>query len=348
MELTEDQKNFIRTNQPLMKDLIELTRAVFRDDSLDGRTQEGRAVKAFLVDNNLGYSTTKREKAKDVKLDREQKRFIEQYSSEGMNSFEIASLIFGDVEVKKLGMEQRAVLEYLDSHAPDLINASEDAIEEYSPPRTVQRAIKKINKYDAQNLSEDKLTKMLDESIKKLITYLSSPRFISTINNYSSQSDRDLFEAEFIRTTWEKSDLTNDEINLYINVCIEYINLKNINKHIEKLNRMFDDLEEENEMTVRLAEILKAKSTEYDQCEKRQRALISVLNGDRAKRIANRIEKNASILSLVQAFQNEEDRRFMVEIAERQKLLVSEEADRIESVESWKARVLGIDKRDIV
>ena len=142
--------------------------------------------------------------------------------------------------------------------------------------------------------------------------------------------------------------MTADEINLYINVCIDYINLKNINKHIEKLNRMFDDLEEENEMTVRLAEILKAKSTEYDQCEKRQQNLISSLNGDRVKRIATKIDKNASILSLVQAFQNEEERKFMVQLAEKQKMDVEAEANRIESVDSWKARVLGIDKRDVI
>jgi hypothetical protein len=348
MNLTEDQEEFIRINQPLTKDLIELTRAVFRNDSLDGRTQEGRAVKAFLIKNSLDYSTTKREKVPDIELTREQEEFIAQYSSEGMNSFEIANVIFRDVEVKKLGKEQRVVLEYLDEHSPDLINEMDTAVEDYVPPRTMGRAIKKINEYDVKSLSEDKLTKNINECIKKLITYLSSPRFIATINNYGSQKDRDLFEAEFIRTVWEKPDLTNDEINLYINVCIEYINLKNINKHIEKLNMMFDRLEEENEMTVRLAEILKAKSTEYDQCEKRQRALISVLNGDRAKRIANKIEKNASILSLVQAFQAEEDRKFMIEIAERQKKLVRKEADRIEDMDSWKARVLGIDKRDLM
>ena len=38
----------------------------------------------------------------------------------------------------------------------------------------------------------------------------------------------------------------------------------------------------------------------------------------------------------------------MVQMAEKQKLDVQAEADRIESVESWKARVLGIDKSDII
>ena len=47
--LTEEQKEFIRTNHVEMPDLIELTRAVFMDDTIDGRSKKGRAVREFLV-----------------------------------------------------------------------------------------------------------------------------------------------------------------------------------------------------------------------------------------------------------------------------------------------------------
>ena len=47
-------------------------------------------------------------------------------------------------------------------------------------------------------------------------------------------------------------------------------------------------------------------------------------------------------------FQNEEDRKRMVDIAERQKLLVKEEADSIENMDIWKARVLGISKDEVL
>jgi len=350
MKLTEEQEGFIRDNYSVTQDLIELTRATFNDETLDGRSKEGRAVKDFLLENNLEYNTTKKEKVPDVNLTKEQGDFIKQYSSEGMNSLEIAKLIFPpEVEIKKLGKEQRAVIDFLEENAPDLVNSSEDALtSSWSPPRVIDKIVGKVNRYCAEKIEVKKATKMELECLDKLIVYLNSPRFIWTINNYTSQGDRDLLEAEFIRATWDKPDLNTDEINLYLNVCIDYINLKNINKHIEKLNRMFDDLEEENEMTVRLAEVLKAKSTEYDQCEKRQQQLISSLNGDRVKRIATKIDKNASILALVQAFQNEEERRFMVQMAEKQKMDVEAEANRIESVESWKARVLGIDKSDVI
>ena len=68
-----------------------------------------------------------------------------------------------------------------------------------------------------------------------------------------------MFEAEFVRATWDKPDLTSDEINLYINVCIDYIHLKNIQSAINKLNRMFDEAEDQQDLTVRLGAFKKQK-----------------------------------------------------------------------------------------
>jgi phage gpG-like protein len=125
---------------------------------------------------------------------------------------------------------------------------------------------------------------------------------------------------------------------------VDYINLKNIGAHVEKLNRMFEEADEQQDMTVRLAELLKTKSEEYNQCEKRQESLINRLAGDRAKRVSAKQDNNASILSLVESFQNQEERTLMVKMAEMQKRAVREEADRFESMQEWKARVLGISK----
>ena len=47
-------------------------------------------------------------------------------------------------------------------------------------------------------------------------------------------------------------------------------------------------------------------------------------------------------------FQDEEERKNMVRIAEMQKEIVSEEAHRLESMAEWKARILGLSKDDII
>ena len=38
----------------------------------------------------------------------------------------------------------------------------------------------------------------------------------------------------------------------------------------------------------------------------------------------------------------------MIEIAEKQKLLVDKEIDKIESMDSWKARVMGLRREDVM
>ena len=51
MELSEEQKKFIDENATKIKNLIDLTKQCFQDDTLDGRSKQGRAVRKYLVEN---------------------------------------------------------------------------------------------------------------------------------------------------------------------------------------------------------------------------------------------------------------------------------------------------------
>ena len=55
--LTEEQKQQIEELFKSNPDLREITQKVFGDDSLDGRSKEGRAVRAFLIKNNSNTIT---------------------------------------------------------------------------------------------------------------------------------------------------------------------------------------------------------------------------------------------------------------------------------------------------
>jgi hypothetical protein len=184
--------------------------------------------------------------------------------------------------------------------------------------------------------------------IEKLGINLSNSRFLKIINNYLNETDRVLFEHEFIRLTWDKPDLTADELNLYLNACKEVINLEVISSHLNKLNDMFDIADDQTEMSVRLAEIIKAKSQEYHQCETRIENLTKKLQGDRSERMKKSQKENASFLSIVQLFQEEEERKNMIRIAEMQKIAVKEESKRLEGMAEWKARILGIGPEDVI
>jgi len=348
LELTKDQKEFLKENIDKINDLSELTRKLFGRDDLDGRSREGRAVRAYLAQQELDYSTRHIDKKEDIELSEPQKEFLRNNSAPGVSSVELAKLCFSDNSIKNLSKEFWAVHNFITEEGLDVFTEETGLSVKYSPPKADSKVLKKINDFVGVEISEEKMTVQYKRCIESLRKFLCAPRFLQVIETYTSLEDRDLFEAEFVRATWDKPDLSTDEINLYINVCMDYIQLKRIQSAMNKLNRMFDEAEDQQDLTVRLAELLKTKSEEYNQCEKRMESLISKLQGDRSKRIQNNVEKNASILNLVQLFQEEEERLIMVKMAEMQKKSISNEADQFEKMPEWKARVLGIKKTDVI
>mgnify|MGYP003116244924 CR=1 FL=1 len=349
MELTEQQKNFLRDNASEIPNLIDLTKQCFEDDSLDGRSKEGRAVRKFLVENSIDFKTTGRIPAEVIEFSKEQREFILQQAEEGLSSLEIAKIIFPSRIVRPLSAEQRAVLAEIREINPDIMPSQDSgALNSYIAPKSSSRIIKKINDATGLGLDESKINRQKQICVEKLGVNLSNSRFLKIINNYLNQEDRVLFEHEFVRLTWDKPDLTADEINLYLNVCKEVINLEVISAHLNKLNSMFDEADEQQEMSIRLAEIIKAKSSEYHQCETRIENLTKKLQGDRSERMKKLNKENASFLSIVQLFQEEEERETMIRIAEMQKQAVKEEAERLEGMAEWKARVLGIGQQDVI
>jgi hypothetical protein len=349
MDLTKEQKDFLRENASKIPDLIDLTKQCFKDDSLDGRSKEGRAVRKFLVENSIDFKTTARAPVEVIEFTKEQKDFIIQQAEEGLSSLEIARIVFPSRSVRPLSNEQRAVLLQIREVNPDILPSQDSgALNSYIAPKSPSRIIKKINDATGLKLDESKLNRQKQICVEKLGINFSNSRFLKIVNNYLNQEDRVLFEHEFTRLTWDKPDLTADEINLYLNVCKEVINLEVISAHLNKLNSMFDDADEQQEMSVRLAEIIKAKSGEYHQCETRIENLTKKLQGDRSERMKKMNKENASFLSIVQLFQEEEERETMVRIAEMQKEAVKQEAERLEGMAEWKARVLGIGQQDVI
>ena len=349
MEISEEQKQFLRENASRIPNLIDLTRQCFENEELDGRSKEGRAVRKFLVENSISFRTTGRIPVENIELTQPQKDFILEQAEDGLSSLEIARIIFSDRNVKPLSNEQRTVLAFIREVNPDIIPSQDGAaLNSYLSPKSSSRIIKKINDATGLGLDESKMNRQKLICVDKLGINLNNSRFLKIINNYLNEDDRVLFEHEFIRLTWDKPDLTADELNLYLNACKEVINLEVVSSHLNKLNDMFDIADDQTEMSVRLAEIIKAKSQEYHQCESRIENLTKKLQGDRAERMKKNQKENASFLSIVQLFQEEQERKTMIRIAEMQKEAVKEEAERLEGMAEWKARVLGISPEDVV
>lgn len=347
VELTEAKKQKILEEFQKDPSIINITRIVFDDNELDGRSKEGRSVIKFLAENGLKIQTTKHEKAKEVNLNVDQTEQVIDMAERGMNTSEIADILFNK-RVKRLSNEWRAVNAILSQKEEESKDGQQDSTYNYIAPQALSRIIKKINDSTGYGLEESRMSRNQRHCCDKLKINLNNSRFVAIVNNYTSPRDKELFEQEFIRLTWDKPDLTADELNLYMNVAKEIINLELITGHLQKLNDMFESADDQDEMTVRLAEIIKAKSSEYHQCESRIENLTKKLQGDRGQRLANKQKETASFLSIVQLFQEEEERKNMVRIAEMQKQIVKQEAEKLEGMSAWKARVLGIGIEDVL
>ena len=349
-DLTEEQKEEILKLFKKNPDLMFITRKIFNDEDIDGRSKQGRAVRNFLAGQDKRANTSLAPKVELVHLDKKQKEFLMTDSIEvGMNALEIARLTFKDRDVQPLSMKHRVIVDFLKTYRPEVVDDNEIITKEkWTPPKSINRAIVKINNFCGTRLEELNLQTKQKRLVEQLILYFKSPRFNHFINQYATIADRSLFESEFVRAVWDKPDLTNDELNLYVTVCANYVRQKHIQMRIDKLNALLDDQDNERDITMRLTEIIKATSEELNQCEKRIESLTKDLNGSRTARLKAKGEENGSIFALVEAFQDREERDRMIMMAEMQNKLIEEEADRLESMDDYKARILGISKKELL
>lgn len=355
--LSEEQKKFIfKKIEEGQNDYVVITNLLYNRNDITGRHKEAKEVRDLLIEAG---NITKKEKQQPPKsndiLTMAQLEFIDTNIQSGLTPKQVTELLFNEKfqGLSNLNIfitpEYRAVQKYIKDKHPDFLVDNESAVNErYSVPRSIKTVINKVNKWCGQNLDEERLSLQHRKYMEKLLVYLSSPRFISNYDSYTSGTDKDLFEAEFVRSVWDKPDLTIDEVNLYVNVCMDYINLRQIDIKKNKINEMFNEANEQKDLTIRLTEILKTISEEYNQCAQRIDKCLQKLNGERSKRIEQHQQKNASILNLVELFQDEQERKMMIQIADMQKRTVNEEADRLENMSSWKSRILGISKQDAV
>jgi hypothetical protein len=355
-KFTVDEESKILALSREHSNINDMIRKFYDNEKLDVRSREGRLIKAFLLRNGVDFkvNTTPGGGQDEYQFSDSQLAFLNSDQvNKQMNTLEIARLVFNDVGLQALNKEHRAVTNWVKANKPEILNNESPAINKWLPTRILKQLISKVNEYCHVNLQEDKLSKSNKEKLEALRSFMDSPRVTQTINQFETEDDRTLFESEFVRSTWDKPDLTNDELNLYINVCVNYVRIKHLQSQINKLNKMFSDHtsdadQKENDIPMRLSEAIKAKSSELNQCEVRVENLIKKLNGDRAARIEKSSNSTISISSVIAAWQDEEERKRMINIAEMKRLQNEKAADELESMEEWKARILGLYKDDIV
>lgn len=358
VELTKTQEKAIIELYKINPNINHLTQKVFNSKKLDGRSKEGRAIRQFLAENGLQYKTTKREKRGEIYLKDEQKAFIRE-NFENMRAMEMAKVIFPKARIESpLTKEVIAIMNYIKISGLKTMTKNGSTItSSYSPPKTIKEAIGKINKYAFQDLNEDELSAQNKRNIESMLKFIRSPRYIQIINSYTDKDNRELMESEFIRYVWDKPDLTNEEITLYVNVCVDIVINKRLLRHVESLNMVFEEAlgdtsagvgVEQNQITIRLSEAIKAKTDEYHKVQQRIEKLLGELNGKRSERLKTMRSRNSNFLALVEAMQEEKERKKLILLSKANRIKAKEEADRLESLPEFKARIFGLSKNEVI
>ena len=356
--LTKEQEDLIiqiwNANKDNPPSLQELTQKVFPDvPNVDGRSVYGKAVKIFLASRSLNVKTKSQYTPKNrIDFTQDQKDYISNNASL-MSAVEISRELFQNYSLNNLSIEARSVQEYLDSLSkqvnPGTSTEEEESQGDYKPPKNSERALVRVNKYVLNGLDKDKITARNKKELTSLISYLHTYRFLHQIGTYGKQGDRDLFESSFIRYTYDKSDLTQEEVDQYIVLATEVVISSNIQAAIQTLQEQIDiEVNSGNRIPMPLIEAVTSARTEYNQCVTRQQKLLNDLKVKRSERLSNQVKDNASILNLVQMWKDEDTRKEMIKMADMRREVLKGEVGRLSSMDDVKARIFGLTEEEVL
>jgi len=334
--------------------LAELISAAYPDQpSLDGRSKEARELKAYLSQFGVKADGAHVYHPKEApRLTEEHKEFLANNAST-MNATHLGRVIFDDPTLTPLHAEIRVVNEFLKTLPSGVVHQNTDDIPEgeYVPPKTFDKTLMTANKYVHEKIDKKKLTGRQKKEVNALTGYVSTYRFIHQINTYDNNRDRVLFESSFVRYTYDKPDLTQEEVDQYIVLSTEVVIGSSIQARSERLQQLLDASAEDTEgrrVAMGLVQAISAAQTEYNQCVGRQHKLLGDLKEKRSDKLKNQIKENASVIHLVQMWKEEESRKKLIALAELRKKSVKEEIEKLSSMDEVKARIMGISEDEVL
>lgn len=340
-------ENVSNENLPSITDLV---RIVFPDlKDADGRSKEGRAIKAFIAKKGLRARTSGEYVLQKLDLTDNQKEFVK--NNKGMmTAVDMARTLFANPKLTNLNIETRAILEFIrslsDNNDFTVLNLAEVPKEDYTPPRSMHGVLLKVDKYVFDHkIKKDEMSAAHRAGLNMLLAYMNTLRFTNQINLYEGQSSRDLFESSFVRYCYDKPDLTQEEVDQYIVLSHESVNSTKIQLRQERLQVMLDNNtsggDDKARISMSLVEMINTLQNEYNQSTKRFNDLLNSLKQKRSDRLAELRSSSASILNLVQVWKEEKTRNNLIHLAELRKQIVRKAGEELASMEEVKARIFG-------
>lgn len=357
--LTEEQKLLIlkewgkKSDQPPgIPELIQLCFPELSDDQFDARTVYGRAVREYLI-LKFGPETVEilKPTKKEIILSPEQEEYIRNNCS-NMRPFEMGKELFQNPRLSPVSTEMRLIKEFLKTLPNAMIGEEdEEGLEfEYKPPKRLEHVLARIIKYVKDcKIDKNKLTPAHRKQAEALIGYLHDFRLCHQINTYENTEDKKLFESSFISYTWDKSDLSAEDVHQYIILCTEVVMSASIQRTINMLQIEQDRaLECDGKVNMALVELIGNTRNDYNSSVKRQETLFKALVQERSKRLNERVGPQFTLLNIVEEMKNEERRKALILEAEKRNDKIKGEIARLSAFDEMICRIHGVDEDLII
>ena len=355
--LTPEQQYMILTewnarveNPPAISDFLE---KLYPGKGVTGRDLEGRAVKAFLATKNLKT----RPAADYVKKERpvltpEQQEFIlnnvSKFDGPNMEA-EMAQNVFDNNSLNNLNIETKVVAEFISSINSLVRSKTEVPDGDYKAPNTLDRVVARVNKYVMNGVDRNKMTPKIKKELDALTAYLNTTSFVRQINDYHQLSDREMFEDHFVRYTYNKGDLTQEEVDQFIALSNEKVISANIQKTINNIQREIDNtVAAGDKIPLTLVELSGKVRDEFNQSSNRQQKLLGDLKMKRSQRIQEKDQNAVSIVGLFEMWKEEEGRKKIIKINELNRQALEKDINKLASMEEIMARINGISTSEIM
>lgn len=356
--LTDDQKklivarwNDLNQNPPSVPELIKLC---FNLDE-DGFGKHGLSVRKFLAESKIRSKSKiplERRINAPSELTDDQKLYISNNIST-LKPLEIAKFLFDNEKITGFSMELKLVNDFVKTLPNQVKEIGKednfDGLGKYKPPKTPLTAARRVNSFIFNCINTDDIEKnsKLLNCLSQFIRFCHMPRFVLNFDAYKTQEDKDLFESTYVRYVWDKPDLTEEELDIYVNLCADIVNLTNLEKEKEYLISLRDGCAEDTEgkrVLMSIVQMLFNLRSEIDNAYKRIKGTAESLQGKRNERIDVKTKENASLVNLLDFWRTYENRQQIIRLAEIRKKNLKNEVERIETMSDLVMEVYGISK----
>lgn len=353
--LTPEQKLIVAQNWQM--DLRDLTRLVFNDPLVDGRSIQCKAVKQELASIGKTPAPLTPKVDSDSPLTDAHKEYIRN-SIGSSTPLEMARTLFGNEHLMPSGPQCKTVIAYCREIDPSFRRGEELVDGPFEPPTDMKQLVVKVNRYaispkrDGKAIySYDALTNNDRKQLQATLSYMGLTLYRIEGNKYSRKDDRELFESTFVSVCWDKADLLPEEVIQYISFAAETVRRTQIERTISQLDERLQAVLETpgGRMNMTEVELLNTVREKANASMKQSATLLKALVGDRAKRKADQIQASASMHNLVEAWKKEDDRRKIIQMNERkQKAALKVEVERLSDMDSLRCEIFGLSKDDIL